>query len=291
MDTQALKAFLAVSQNHSFSIAAEKLHLTQPAISKRIASLELELNCKLFDRIARRIQLTEAGKTLLPRAKNILLEIKQTEQAIEDLSGSSQGLVQLATSHHIGLHRLPPILSSFTQQHPNIQIELSFQESEATLEHILNGELDFALITLPPTLDTRLQSQVIWHDSLVFVCGKQHPLATASTPNLSQLRKHQAILPDSSTYTHQIVANLFQEKGLTLNTRMPTNYLETIKMMVSVGLGWSVLPASMLDNQLHQLKLPLHPLSRELGIVSLKQKNLSNAASALKEFTLSAKNN
>ncbi len=87
MDTQLLEAFLAVAETGSFSAAAERVHITQPAISKRIAQLEGILGRRLFDRISRTISLTEAGRALLPRAERILLELRATRQAIQDLSG------------------------------------------------------------------------------------------------------------------------------------------------------------------------------------------------------------
>ena len=110
MDTQSLQAFLCVAECSSFSGAAEQLHLTQPAISKRIATLEKQLNARLFDRIGRHIHLTEAGRALLPEAQRILQDIREARRRIDDLRGSVSGRLSMGISHHIGLHRLPPVL-------------------------------------------------------------------------------------------------------------------------------------------------------------------------------------
>ena len=114
MDTQNLKAFLLVAESGSFSLAAEKLHLTQPADSKRVAQLEEQLDTHLFDRIGRNVSITEAGEALLPHARAVQLELQAAEQSVRDLAGEVTGQLRLATSHHIGLHRL----SRVSLRHP-----------------------------------------------------------------------------------------------------------------------------------------------------------------------------
>src|SRR5690606_14764761 len=107
LDTQHLQAFVAVAETGSFSAAGERLHLTQPAISKRIAILEQQLASSLFDRVGRKISLTQAGLSLLPNAKRILQDVADAHRAVTDLRGEVRGQLSIATSHHIGLHRLP----------------------------------------------------------------------------------------------------------------------------------------------------------------------------------------
>jgi len=108
MDMANLSAFIAIAETGSFSGAGERLHLTQPAISKRIAGLEQQLDVRLFDRLGREVTLTEAGRALLPRAYQILNVLDDTRRALTNLTGEVSGRLTLATSHHIGLHRLPP---------------------------------------------------------------------------------------------------------------------------------------------------------------------------------------
>lgn len=107
MDLANLNAFIAIAETGSFSGAGERLHLTQPAISKRIAGLEQQLKVRLFDRLGREVGLTEAGRALLPRAYQILNVLDDTRRALTNLTGEVSGRLTLATSHHIGLHRLP----------------------------------------------------------------------------------------------------------------------------------------------------------------------------------------
>ncbi|MGB5065240.1 MAG: LysR family transcriptional regulator, partial [Candidatus Competibacter sp.] len=104
MDIAGLQAFVTIADSGSFSLAAGRLHLTQPAVSKRLAALEAELDTRLFDRLGRAVRLTEAGGMLLPRALRILAEVDDTGRALRNLSGAVAGPLVLATSHHIGLH-------------------------------------------------------------------------------------------------------------------------------------------------------------------------------------------
>lgn len=280
MDTQHLQAFIAVADSGSFSLAAEALHLTQPAVSKRIAALEEQLGSQLFDRLGRTVQLTESGRALLPQALKILQAVKAARRSIDDLQGEIGGTLSLGISHHIGLHRLPPVLEQFSKRYPNVRFDIQFMDSEEACEQINSGRIELGVVTLDPAGATPLHRQPIWRDQLLVVVSPDHPLATADRVKLQALSAHVAILPGLNTYTGQIVKALFREHGLRLEVSMETNYLETIKMMVSIGLGWSVLPHTMLDQSIHPLTLEEISLQRTLGCVYHPERSLSNAASA-----------
>lgn len=280
VDTQNLRAFILIAQAGSFSEAAERLHLTQPAVSKRIAQLEEQLGTPLFDRIGRTVNLTEAGKALLPHARAVELELAAAERSVRDLDGEVAGNLRLATSHHIGLHRLPPVLRDFTQQFANVHIDIDFMDSEQAYELTLRGEVELAIVTLAPTEQPHLVTRTIWNDPLDFMVHSGHTLAERKTLDLKTLSNHPAILPGLNTYTGQIVEDLFNQRGLPLNISLATNYLETIRMMASIGLGWTVLPRTMRDESLVSLPLRDGRLQRSLGVVYHEGRSLSRAANA-----------
>lgn len=281
MDTANLAAFLAVASTRSFSRAAEQLHLTQPAISKRIAGLEQQLNVRLFDRIGKHVQLTEAGRTLKPRAELIINTLNDTSRALGNLSATVQGRLSLATSHHIGLHRLPAVLRRFTKAYPGVVLNIQFLDSEVAYEKVLQGEIELAIITLAPRVDPPIIATELWLDPLEFVVAPEHPLASAERPRLHQLAPHAAVFPGPSTFTHQVVSRLFEQHGLQPQISMSINYMETIKMLVSIGLAWSVLPRTMVDSQVRVLQLPGIHLQRQLGCIHHSGRTLSNAGQAL----------
>lgn len=288
MDTQALTAFLAVAESGSFSTAAERLFVTQPAVSKRIAQLEQQLGTRLFDRVGRRIRLTEAGEALLPRARQVLLDLEDMGRAISNLTGQVSGTLRIGTSHHIGLHRLPPVLRRFSREYPDVKLDIHFIDSEEAWEAVLHGDLEMGVVTLPPQPDPRLHSQAVWQDPLVFMAAPEHPLARLRRVPLETLTGYSAILPSPVTFTRRIVESLFEEQALTLNISMSTNYLETIHMMVSIGLGWSVLPETMLDDSVVRLNVDTALPVRRLGVVTHPGRSRSNAAGAFLEILNSA---
>lgn len=280
MDLANLNAFIAIAELGSFSDAAERLHLTQPAVSKRIANLEQQLGIRLFDRLGREIGLTEAGRALLPRAYQILNVLDDTRRALTNLAGEVSGRLTLATSHHIGLHRLPPLLRTFTRQYPKVALDIQFLDSEVAYEEVLHGRAELAVITLAPETREPVHAVPVWDDPLDFVAAPEHPLARNGRISLADVARHPAVFPGGNTFTHHIVQGLFEDQGLTPNIAMSTNYLETIKMMVSIGLAWSVLPRTMLDDQVARLPLPGIQLTRQLGYISHTERTLSNAARA-----------
>ena len=296
MDSNALKTFIAVADSGSFSQAAEQLYLTQPAISKRIASLEETLNAPLFDRIGRHVHLTEAGRLFYPRALRILSEIENSATEINNLTDKIAGKLELATSHHIGLHRLPDVLRIFTQKFPGVELNLGFMNSETICDNVVSGSVELGIVTLPLQPVERLSTQCIWQDPLEFVVGHIHPLVSNSQQNittqqqgrintsLQELTQFPAILPGTGTFTRQIIENTFQLENLSVNTKLATNYLENIKMLVGVGLGWSVLPRTLIDKDLRLLNVNNIKLNRNLGAVWHSQRTISNAARKMLEL-------
>ncbi|WP_163575988.1 LysR family transcriptional regulator [Halomonas faecis] len=281
MDTQSLQAFLAVADSGSFSRAAEQLHLTQPAVSKRIAVLESQIDARLFDRIGRRVSLTEAGRVLLPRARQILVMVDDSRRALSNLESQVSGSLTLATSHHVGLHRLPPLLRTYTREHPEVRLDLHFLDSEQAYQGVLDGELEIAVVTLAPHPDPQLEVVPVWIDRLCFVCAHDHPLAGRGALSLHELCDFDAVLPGPLTFTRTLIESRFAAAGLTLPVSLSTNYLETLKMMTAIGLGWSLLPERLVAGELHELAVAHPPIHRPLGYLVHRNRTRSNAAAAM----------
>jgi len=308
LDLQALRTFNILAEVGSFSQAAERLYLTQPAVSKRIAALEQELGVRLFDRIAKHVRLTEAGNILQRRSQDILKEIDDCKREISNLSGTVSGQLTIATSHHIGLHHLPKILRKYAQLYPQVDVDLHFMDSEQAYQLVANGQMELSIVTLPANPINNVRATPLWQDELEIVFCRSHPLMkimargkhdtfclnqthslkqthslnqTHRQPLLRVLQEHPVILPSVGTYTRDLIEQWFIEINLTPCRGMSTNYLETIKMLVSVGLGWSILPKTMLTNELCSISDNKYRLSRQLGVVRHELRTLSNASKAL----------
>ena len=272
---------MAVNDSGSFSAAAKMIHLSQPAISKRIALLEKRLGQNLFDRIGHQVHLTEAGQRLLPHAQSILDAIQDSLHEIGQLNKNPSGILKIATSYHVGLHHLPDRLKSYYNDYAEVELDLRFMDSEDALMAIQKGEIEMAIITLPSALPKQLKATSLWKDPMQIVCAKDHPLAQSTDHH--DLQSYPAILPDSNTITRQLVETELSKHGLDINVRLSSNHLESIRMMVEIGLGWSVLPQTLQSEDLQVCNFEQITFSRDLGVVTHRQRTLTRAAMLLIE--------
>ena len=281
MQISQITAFLAVAELQSFSLAAGRLHITQPAVSKRIRQLEDAMKTTLFDRIGKQSILTPNGLALMPHAEQILLEIKTYKARLAREYDQPSGILSLATSHHVGLHRLPQVLRDFKIEYPQVDLDLHFMDSEDACVAVSKNELELAIVTLPEIPDERLNLEPVWIDLLQVVLAPDHPLSHLSEINSDQLLDYPAILPSTGTFTRKIINQYFATARGSMKIILETNYLETIKVMVSANLGWSMLPISMLDSTLIGKSLSGLEIKRSLGIVTRLNRTLSLNSEAM----------
>ncbi|ALH94389.1 LysR family transcriptional regulator [Acinetobacter equi] len=266
MNLAAFEAFVKVMETGSISLAAEQLFITQPAVTKRIHSLEDYFGVKLFESAGRGVQATHAAHSLLPKVKSWLNELGDIHHTLSHEQDQVQGKLKIGTSHHIGLHHLPQHLKYYVQHFPNVKLDVHFVDSEQAHEQVLAGDLELAFLTLPPQGDERLNYVTIWNDPLVFVAAPFHPLAQKKNLALEDLIEYPSLLPAIQTYTSQITLAEFEKKGLKPKITMSNNPLESIRMLAEIGLGWSVLPKTLLNQDLAQLDIPFE-MNRKLGMV------------------------
>ncbi len=227
MDTAQLQAFVSTIESGSVSAAAARLQLPQSAGTKRLQALESEVGERLLDRIGRGVQLTDAGQRLVPIARRILADMTLAQQAVRSAPGTVTGELNLATSHHLGLHRLPSVLSRFSRAYPAVDLNLEFLDSEEGCDAVESGRLERAVRTLPRRPSTRLLTRVIWEDPLTLCAAPDHPLTTQADLTIEHLGRHAAILPDRRTFTHRLIADALAQGDLAPKVPMSTTYLET----------------------------------------------------------------
>lgn len=266
MNLAAFEAFIKVMETGSISQAAEHLFITQPAVTKRIHTLEDYFGVKLFESAGRGVQATHAAQSLLPKIKLWLNDLGDIHHTLSHEHEQVRGKLKMGTSHHIGLHHLPPHLKHYVQHYVDVTLDVHFVDSEQAHEQVLAGDLELAFLTLPPKGDDRLRYVKIWNDPLVFVAAPFHPLAQKRQLQLEDLLDFPSLLPAAQTYTSQITLAEFEKQGLKPKISMSNNPLESIRMLVSIGLGWSVLPKTLVNQDLQQLDLALE-LNRSLGMV------------------------
>ena len=278
MDINALQAFIEVARKESFSLASESLFITQPAISKRIAALEGDLGVQLFNRISRKVTLTDAGQKLLPKAKALVDELNDMRRYATSLSDEIKGELLIGTSHHVSMHRLPPILREYRREYLDVHLDMTFGESDIMCKLVERGEIELAIVTLPKTLPDSLEKRVLWVDSLHFVVGPDHPLLQQEEVSVQQLAEYPCVLPSESTETYRVIS-----REMELNVQMTNNNLDTLKMLVGAGFGWTLLPETLLDESVMEVFVEAGGVTfeRELGVVLHRKRSLSNAAKAM----------
>ena len=283
MDINNLKAFIEVADKKSFSRSADTLKLTQPAVSKRIAALETELEARLFDRVGRSVHLTEAGRVLLPAARQISSELSRIEDVICNLGRDVSGTLSISATEHVGTHHLPQVLKAFLVNYPKVDIDLHFASSQQAMEQIDEGQLEIALCTLPPrsshTHFPKLRDVEVWSDKLVVVVAHDHPLATAGPVTLQMLSKCPAILPTESTTRHSI-EDLLLANDLPAAVSIEADDFETIRTMASIGMGWACLPEFQVDDSLTVLAVEELKLQYSIALITHSDRTLSRAAQA-----------
>ncbi len=280
MQTEAIEAFVSICELGSFQAAADALHLTQPAVSKRLANLEDRLGHTLFDRVGRGVALTEAGRAYLPHAREMIAVLADGVRELESLGAHVGGPLSLALSHHVGLHRMPPILRAFVRDYPDVSPTIRFVDSEAACRLVAHGECELAVITLPTTPHQALRLHPIWRDPLQIFVSRDHDLADTINPGPAMLAKYASLLPPAGSTTRNIIDRALQNRGVSISARMESHYLETLRMLAGVGLGWTVLPSAMSRGELIAPGFDL-PMARNLGVVTHPHRSLSNAASVL----------
>lgn len=280
----ALKAFVTAAREASFSRAADCLHLTQPGLSKRIRSLEDGLRVELFDRIGRRTVLTEAGRAFLPHALRILAEAEQASQLLRSLQPAQVGKLHLATTQHIGLYYLKPVLADFVRQYPGIDLTVDFKTSAETHKLLCQGELELGFMSEPPLHEQALDYVAVLEERLCFAVSGQHPLALLDSLTLHDLARYPALLPGSNTRCRRLIENLFQQQATPLDVREPSSYLEALRMLVEAGLGWTALPEVMISSTLCRLPLAEHEPSRTIMLAYHRKVSLSGPARLFLEW-------
>jgi len=286
MDIPALQAFIAIVETGSFSKAGRRLFLTQPAISKRISMLESELQTHLFDRIGRKVSLTHAGQALLIHARKILTDTEDARREIEALQGEVRGELILAASHHVGLHRLPPVLRRYASTYPDAELAIQFMDSEHACHAVESGNAEMALVTLPLTNYGGLKSIPVWEDRLAITVSSEQPEIASRSDILKHLRNTTAILPPPGTFTHTLVMQSLERANILPEKMLISNYMETIRMMISVGLGWGLLPQTMLDSTIKELHVREINVTRTLGAVVHPGRYRSQPAKAMLDLLL-----
>lgn len=287
MDFEQLRTFLEVCRLRSFSRAAEKLMVTQPAISAQIRTLETEVGARLFDRDGGKVTFTAAGKVFEPFAEHCLQCQSHILVAIGELHRSPRGEISVSANEATSLYVLPKVFAQFKRQYTRVGLSIVRADRVRTLESVLNREVDFGIVSLP-LKDARLLVDVIHRDEVVLVAPKSHSLAAFESVKFTEILQHSLLLPKQGRQ-RELIEDLFRSHDVNPRVAMEVESSELLKRLIIAGLGMGFLPRSnVLPDEkmgtLQVIKLDGVRINRELALVFRKDKTLTRAAHAFLEI-------
>ncbi len=242
MELHQLSYFVAVAEMGSFTRAAEREGVTQPTLSEQILRLESEkhgIGRRLFDRLGRKVVLTEAGQVLLGHAQAILAAVGEADRAVRD-SGEG-GLLRVGAIPTVAPFMLPPAVSRFRKEHPAVQLHLKEDLTERLLADLLAGELDIGLMALP-VRDDRLHVEKLFSEPLVMALPPKHRLVKKSEVKLGDVVDEPFILLDDVHCFGDQVLSFCHRGGLEPHVVCRGEQIVTLLAMVAAGQGVSVVP-------------------------------------------------
>jgi|SRR5579872_4610117 len=270
-----LRTFLAVVEMGNISTAARSLNLTQPAASQQLRELERLLRVRLLERAAGKVQPTAAGMALLEPARRAQAAIDDAVAAVAAHRKGESGRVRLGTGATACIYLLPSILSAVKGRMPGLEIVIATGNSAGMARHVETGELDIALVTLPVTRRRSLSVTRLMTDPLVALLPTD---MARDAPGLSatQVARLPLILYETGGTTRAIIDAWFRRAGVAPAPIMQLDSIETIKVLVSGGLGASIMPAMALAVQPPGTVMRrLRPtIERQLGVVLRREKVL-----------------
>jgi len=284
-----LRVFEAAASNRSFSKAAAALHLTQPGVSMHIKELEANAGLALFERIGRKLYVTEAGQELLARAREILRALKDAEDTLDGLRGLRRGRINLAVVS-TAKYFVPQLLARFGRDFPELEIRLAVNNRDSVIDQLVTNDVDLAIMgRSPQTLD--IHAEAFAHNPHVIIAAPDHALADQRDLPVEIVAREHFIVREPGSGTRLAMQHFFEEHQLVCNVGMEMASNETIKQAVMAGMGLSFISRHTIDLEIQTQRLVAldvrgTPVMREWHVAHRVKKRLSPTAVAFKEFVL-----
>jgi len=286
MNLHHLRLFAAVVEQGGFTNAARALRLSQPAISKSLNELERQLHVSLIERGARGVKLTEAGRSLYDRARELFGVERVAERELRELRGLKRGTLRVAASTTIATYMLPPVLGRFRMRHPSVRIRVTSANTRSVLRRLLESRTDVALVEGPISDDA--VDVIPWReDELVVIAHPEHPLAVQSEVGVDHLKRETVLVREPGSGTREVAERALARHGVRLTRTMRLGGTEAIKQGVAAGLGVAIVSRAAAADQITLGRIVVVPvrglqIRRELTQLKLRHRSDSTAARELR---------
>lgn len=284
-----MQVFESVARHRSYTRAAEVLYLSQPAVSLQIKQLENNLGIALFEKLGKKIYLTEAGREFFAYSKRITQQLNEAEAVLEDLKGVTRGRLSVSVASTAN-HFATRLLAEFSKRHPGTTISLDVTNRKSLLYQLDANEIDLVIMGKPPE-EMDLLTEAFMDNPLVIIAPPDHRLAKSKHIPLSDLQQETFVVRELGSGTRIAMERFFSEKGVTLTTGMEMTSNEAIKQAVEAGLGLGIVSIHTLELELETKCLKVldaedFPILRHWYLVTRQGKRLSPIAQAFHGFVL-----
>jgi len=285
-----LAIFAAAARHESLTRAAQDLHLSQPAVSMQIKQMEEALGMPLFDRVGRRLQLTEAGRELARYARDITAKVQEIGQVMEEFRDLRSGSLRIAVATTVSYYATRAV-AEFHKRYPGIRVSLDVTNRKALVSHLEHNDADIVLMGFPPR-SKQLEAVPFMDNPLVVIASPTHPLARRQGIPLAEAAGENFLMRESGSGTRQAIERYLKSRGISLTRELFMSSNEAIKQAVEAGLGLAIVSRHTIGLELKAgrlVELPVQgfPLVRQWFLVRPLQKRFSAAAQAFRDFVFS----
>jgi len=293
MTLAQLRTFCTVARLNSFSRAAEQLHLTQPAVSAQVVALEDSLKVKLFDRVGKKVSLSESGRIALAAAEEILGRVALLQTELADLRELRAGRVAIGASQVVGSYLLPEVLAHFRTRYPGIEIDVRVEQTKRVVQMLVEGGLDVGLVGEgAPIRDERVAVKPVVRDELVLIVPANHVFAQMRSVPPASLKQMPFVLPRRDSASAESLMEQLSAAGIEPDSVMELGNIGAVKRAVEAGLGISVVSRlavahELRDGRLRSVKVRGMKLERQISLCWHHGKPFSKATEAFVRFVAS----
>ncbi|WP_294352452.1 LysR family transcriptional regulator [uncultured Clostridium sp.] len=285
MNIRKLKIFYATATSLNMTKVAKELYISQPSVSQAIHEIEEEVGAILFDRIGKRIYLTDEGLVYLNYVRRILNLYKEASERLEEMSNMESGKIKVGASTTIGIYILPDIIRRFVEKHKGIEISLIIENTANIERLILENKVDFAFVEGKINSEEIIKEE-IWKDELVLICSDKHPWKSRKLVSGTEIKNEKFIIRERGSGTREVIESYMQNNNIEYNVFMELGNTEAIKKSVEAKLGIGCISSKCVDNleelgKLHTLKIKDGNIERSLLLIIHKDKFINNN---IKEF-------
>ncbi len=285
MQIESLKVFCDLAETKSFTKAAQINSVTQSAVSQTISALERRFKSLLIERSKKNFRLTPEGEVFYDYSKRILQTCDALHSKLQEIEDVISGNIRVATVYSIGLHVLPPYVTTFLKRYPSVNVHVEYKRDNQVYENVLGNVVDLGLVAYP-TRDPRLEVVSLRTDKLVLICHPEHPFAEKKSIKVKALNGQKFINFEKDIPTCKALEKIFKEHRVTVDQVMQFDNIETVKRAVEIDSGVAIVPQETITQEvaketLKSVELENGAYSRPLAVIYKKSKVLSPA---IKQF-------